>query len=61
MKTIKNKQDATVWQKKYDALAPKIGEPAPDFKLLDLKGENPISLSEFQGIMPVVLIFGSFT
>jgi hypothetical protein len=61
MNTIKNRQDATVWQKKHDALAPKVGEAAPDFKLYDIQGENPISLSESQGIMPAVLIFGSFT
>jgi hypothetical protein len=61
MKTIKNRQDASAWQKKYNALAPKTGEAAPDFKLYDIQGENPISLSESQGIMPAVLIFGSFT
>ena len=45
----------------YDADAPKIGDPAPDFELRDINGENPILLSSFQGAKPVVLIFGSFT
>ena len=61
MSTIKNRQDASAWQKQYDALAPNIGDKAPDFELRDIQGENPIRLSDFQGQMPVVLIFGSFT
>lgn len=61
MSTIKNRQQATSWQKKYDAQAPKIGDPAPDFELRDINGEYPILLSSFQGKKPVVLIFGSFT
>ncbi len=61
MNTIKNRQEATAWQKQHDVLAPKIGDKAPDFELRDIQGENPIRLSDFQGQMPVVLIFGSFT
>ena len=61
MATIKNRQEASSWQKKYDVGAPKIGDPAPDFELRDINGENPIQLSIFQGAKPVVLIFGSFT
>lgn len=61
MNTIKNRRDATAWQKQYDTLAPKVGDKAPDFELRDIQGENPIRLSDFQGQMPVVLIFGSFT
>ncbi len=61
MSTIKNRREASAWQKKYDSLAPKIGDKAPDFELRDIRGENPIRLSDFQGQMPVVLIFGSFT
>lgn len=61
MNTIKNRRDATAWQKQYDTLAPKVGDKAPDFELRDIQGENPIKLSDFQGQMPVVLIFGSFT
>jgi len=61
MATIKNRQEASSWQKKYNTDAPKIGDPAPDFELRDINGENPILLSSFQGVKPVVLIFGSFT
>ena len=59
--TIKNREQASAWQKKFDALAPKVGDTAPDFQLLDVHGENPVRLSEYQGIKPVALVFGSFT
>ena len=59
--TIKNRLDATSWQKKYDELAPKVGDLAPDFELFDSNGENPVHLSEFHGQKPVALVFGSFT
>ncbi|NQS91846.1 MAG: redoxin domain-containing protein [Chloroflexi bacterium] len=61
MTTIKNRHEATAWQKHYQKAAPKMGQPAPDFELFDLQGENPIRLSSFRGKKPVVLIFGSFT
>jgi hypothetical protein len=61
MATIKNRQQAAAWQRKYDQIAPKVGDPAPDFELADISGSNPIQLSSFQGLQPVVLIFGSFT
>ncbi|OQY30912.1 MAG: hypothetical protein B6243_09385 [Anaerolineaceae bacterium 4572_5.2] len=59
--TLKNRQAATAWQKRYDAKAPKLGEIAPDFELRDINGENPVSLSDFRGEKPVALVFGSFT
>ena len=59
--TIKNRQDATSWQKKYDSRAPKVGDLAPDFELSDSNGENTVKLSDFRGQQPVALIFGSFT
>ena len=59
--TIKNRQEATAWQKKYDAQAPKEGDLAPDFELFDTNGENPVRLSDFRGKKPVALAFGSFT
>lgn len=59
--TIKNRQQATAWQKKYDQQAPKVGDLAPDFELYDSSGENPLRLSDFRGKKPVALIFGSFT
>ena len=61
MATIKNRQEATTWQRKFDPGAPKVGDPAPDFELRDIHGKDPIHLSSFQGHKPVVLIFGSFT
>jgi len=61
MTTIKNRQQANVWQKKHDAQAPKVGDPAPDFELRDIRGENPFRMSGCRGRTPVALIFGSFT
>jgi peroxiredoxin len=61
METIQNRQQATTWQKRHNALAPRVGDPAPDFTLSDIRGENTIRLSDFQGKKPVALIFGSFT
>jgi peroxiredoxin len=49
------------WQKKYDANAPKVSDPAPDFELADVTGENQVRLSDFRGHKPVALVFGSFT
>ena len=59
--TIKNRREATAWQKHFDQFAPKAGDIAPDFELFDVNGENPITLSQFQGVKPVALVFGSFT
>ncbi len=41
--------------------APKEGEAAPPFTLKRLDGESEVSLEEFNGKQPVVLIFGSYT
>ena len=59
--TIRSHQDAKDWHQKYDPLAPKAGDAAPDFTLHDAKGADPVTLSDFRGKRPVVLIFGSFT
>lgn len=40
------------WQEKYDALAPKPGDVAPDFEQRDVNGEHPIRLSDFRGQKP---------
>jgi len=61
MNTIQNRREAAAWQKKFDARAPKAGDPAQDFTLYDIHGKNPIKLSDFRKKKPVVLIFGSFT
>ncbi|MCJ7773072.1 MAG: hypothetical protein MUP22_08070 [Desulfobacterales bacterium] len=59
--TIKYGRKEAVWQKKYEATAPKIGELATDFELFDSEGTNKIKLSDFKGKRPVGLVFGSFT
>jgi hypothetical protein len=61
MGLINNRKEATAWQKKYDALSPKVGDSAPDFQLIDTSGKQVIQLSTFRGQKPVALIFGSFT
>jgi hypothetical protein len=59
--TIQNRQQAQVWHEKYDPLAPKAGDVAPDFELRDVHGGKPVRLSQFRGQKPVALVFGSFT
>ena len=59
--SIQYRKEHRNWQKKYNALAPKVGETAPDFELRDTNGDNPIRLSSFLSNKPVALIFGSFT
>lgn len=49
------------WQRRYEPLAPKVGDVAPDFELRDVNGENAVRLSDFRGKKPVALVFGSFT
>ncbi len=49
------------WQITYDSKAPKAGDSAPDFTLYDVDGVNPVRLSDFRGMKPVALVFGSFT
>jgi Ca2+-binding EF-hand superfamily protein len=40
---------------------PRIGDQAPDFTLKTQDGQQTITLSQFRGQKPVVLVFGSFT
>lgn len=40
---------------------PRVGEVAPDFTLPTHDGTRKVSLSEFRGKRPVVLLFGNFT
>ena len=60
-KAMQFRKQAQAQQAQLDALAPKVGDVAPDFELRDINGENPVRLSDFQGKRPVALIFGSFT
>ena len=48
-------------QRMLNAQAPKTGEPAPDFTLFDISGTKSVTLSDFRGQKPVVLVFGSYT
>lgn len=59
--SVRYQREHRAWQKRFDALAPKVGDIAPDFELRDVNGENPVRLSDFQGRKPVALIFGSYT
>ena len=58
---IVDKKTAATWQEEYDTHAPKVGDIAPDFSLLDANGQNPLRLSDYRQKKPVALIFGSFT
>ena len=58
---IRTRQSLMARQKRLDTQAPRTGNIAPDFELHDSNGENPVRLSDFQGRMPVALVFGSFT
>lgn len=40
---------------------PKVGRPAPDFRLGLVDGEQIVTRSEYQAGRPLVLIFGSYT
>ena len=42
-------------------LAPKAGDLAPDFTLHDISGTESVTLSDFRGVKPVALVFGSYT
>ena len=39
----------------------KVGDPAPDFTLEELRTRAKVRLASFKGRQPVVLIFGSYT
>lgn len=39
----------------------RVGDLAPDFTLKSPAGDQTVRLSEFRGVKPVVLIFGSYT
>jgi hypothetical protein len=59
--TRKYRKIEYAWQEKYDALAPKAGDEAPDFELTDVTGEHTVCLSDYREDRPVGLVFGSWT
>ena len=61
LNAIQIRKKGKAWQERFDALAPKVGDVAPDFELHDANGQNPIRLSNLRGHKPAALIFGSFT
>jgi len=48
-------------QMELNKLAPKTGDLAPDFTLYDISGTESVTLSDFRGVKPVALVFGSYT
>ncbi len=60
-RTITYRGREKAWQQKYDPLAPKAGDMAPDFALPEVGSNRIWRLSDFRGQKPVVLIFGSYT
>jgi peroxiredoxin len=61
LKNFRIRQEFREEQRAQEALAPKVGEAAPDFTLYDPSGEQAVTLSELVGKKPVALVFGSFT
>jgi len=49
------------WQLARDRDAPKVGDLAPDFELMDPSGVERVRLSSFRKKRPVALVFGSYT
>ncbi len=47
------------WQDEYDVDAPKVGDMAPQFTLLNSEGTSKKSLTDFLGSKPVVLFLGA--
>jgi hypothetical protein len=48
--------------RRREAIAPNVGDPAPEFHLPMLRDRlRKIRLSDFKGDRPVALIFGSYT
>lgn len=50
----------TLWTRARSG-AVKIGDEAPDFDLETVDKSGCVHLAAFQGVRPVVLIFGSYT
>ena len=61
MSTIHDRKEARAWQRRHDPRAPKVGQSAPDFELVEAGSDRTWTLSQFRGRRPVALVFGSFT
>ena len=59
--TLHYRREINDWQRLHDAVAPRVGDPAPDFELYDVTAQHRFKLSDLKGTRPVALIFGSFT
>ena len=60
-RTVRDMNDGMALVRERFHNHPKVGEPAPDFTLDRYDGSGTVSLSQFRGARPVVLIFGSLT
>lgn len=59
--TVQQRRRIMPVQKKLNRQAPKAGDLAPDFTLTDSSGAETVTLSQFRGVKPVALVFGSYT
>lgn len=58
---VRFRKKAMKQQKVLNSKAPKAGDLAPDFTLFDISGTKSVTLSDFRGMKPVALVFGSYT
>jgi len=58
---VRYRKKAMKRQKVLNEQAPKAGDLAPNFTLLDISGTKSVTLSDFRGTKPVALVFGSYT
>ena len=59
--TVHYRKQYSKAQKRLDRKAPKAGDLAPDFTLASVDGTETVTLAQFRGVKPVVLVFGSYT
>ena len=59
--TINHRRRLMPIQKELNRHAPRAGDLAPDFTLTDSSGTETVTLSQFRGLKPVALVFGSYT
>lgn len=56
LKAMHIRGKAKARQEELDALAPRVGDIAPDFELCDVNGEKPVRLSDHRGQKPAALL-----